>query len=171
MAITTPEKLVTGMLNKQKGFSLIEIMIVVVIIGITITFATLTFGNAGEKIACKKSAEKFVHFITLVQQQAVLSKKPISISLSEKGYQAIHPFQGVKKLTSSPLIKYHNFPKNVRVRLKIFDPNSKPKTIHIMIQASGECSAFDFFLGTKNEAFYRVQNLHGEILIKALTHA
>ncbi len=47
MVLVQTHKLVIGMKN-HKGFTLIEILIVLMIIGITLSFAILSFGDFGE---------------------------------------------------------------------------------------------------------------------------
>ena len=47
----------TGMTVNNKGFTLIEVMVVVVIIGITIGFAMLSFGDFGQSRRLLTAAE------------------------------------------------------------------------------------------------------------------
>lgn len=85
-------RLVIGMRSKllrtcQRGFTLLEIMIVILIVSITLTFALLSFGDFGNKRRIIVAAEQFMQYFKLIQQQAILEAGTLGVKLSPQGYQ------------------------------------------------------------------------------------
>ena len=71
VAVVSTLNTVIGMRNRDQGFTLIEILVVVLIIGITLGFALLAFGDFGRQRQIITAAETFVNYVTLVEQQAL----------------------------------------------------------------------------------------------------
>ena len=69
----------------QKGFTLIEIMVVVVIIAVLMGAVTLSFPPVGDKLL-KENAERFSALISLAQDEAILQSAEIALEVDEKGY-------------------------------------------------------------------------------------
>src|SRR6478752_6140292 len=87
-ALVLIQTLVIGM-NKSKGFTLIEMLIVIVIIGITIGFALLSFGDFGASKGILFAAEQLEHTLTLAQQQALLENTTLGLRIDNNSYQIL----------------------------------------------------------------------------------
>tara|TARA_R110000868_G_scaffold8205_9_gene42888 strand:+ start:71242 stop:71814 length:573 start_codon:yes stop_codon:yes gene_type:complete len=77
----------SSVLNHQKGFTLIEILIVVVIIGIMATVSVLSVVNAGEAQKLRSSVNAFENRVNFAQQQALLRNDLFGLNISQKGYE------------------------------------------------------------------------------------
>ena len=120
-----------------RGFSLIEILVVLFIIGITFGFALLSFGDFGEKRGIIVAAEQFTQYIKLVQQYAILETSTLRIQINQDGYQVLR-FQPPKTWTpiaSTPLFRLQHFPKGLIV-------NGGGRPVIIIVDASGDMTAF-----------------------------
>ena len=164
-------KLVIGMSNNTflKGFSLIEIMVVIVIIGITITFAMLSFSHIGEQELCKKNAQKLTHFLGLVRQQAILSKKPLGVVINNDEYYAVNVQGKIKKLRQSPLLKHHRLPKKIKLVITPPPHLDKINSPNLIVQASGEYSKFIITFLMEDKAYYRIENVKGHVEMMELS--
>jgi general secretion pathway protein H len=146
------QKLVTGMRNSE-GFTLIEILVVLVIIGITIGFAMIAFGDFGESRKVMFSADQFAHTIRLAQQKAILETSTLGIKVEPNGYQILK-YQTNSQWTpisNRGIFKFNYFPKNALISLK-----SDFKPIHggpnIVLNTSGEMTPFTLeFKTVRNE--------------------
>ncbi len=69
----------------QKGFTLIEIMVVVVIIAVLMGAVTLSFPPVGDKLL-KENAERFSALISLAQDESILQSAEIALEIDDKGY-------------------------------------------------------------------------------------
>lgn len=142
------QKLVTGMRNKQ-GFTLIEIMVVIVIVGITVGFALLSFGDFGESKRILFAAEQLTNNLRLAQQQAILETSTLGLRIDNSGYQILQLQNNSewRQISNKGIFKTINFPKNTYITLT----NTKSfslKTPAIIINASGELTPFVLNFGS-----------------------
>jgi len=75
--------------HRQTGFSLIEIMVVVIIIGIVISVATLSMGLFGNDRALKTEADRFVALMEVAQDEAVMQSREFGIEIMTAGYRFV----------------------------------------------------------------------------------
>jgi len=137
---------------KNKGFTLIEILVVVLIIGITLGFAMMAFGDFGEKRRIVISAEQFANYVKLVQQQAILETSTLGISFKNNTYQVLRfqPPSSWSPMQATHIFRQQQFPKGVMINLR--HAKIKPGTPTIIINSSGDMTAFTLDFGTAKEA-------------------
>ncbi|HAU0871584.1 TPA: prepilin-type N-terminal cleavage/methylation domain-containing protein [Legionella pneumophila] len=144
-------KLVTGM-TTHKGFTLIEILIVIVIIGITLGFALIAFGDFGESRRIQFSAEQLANTLSLAQQQAILESSTLGLKIDNTSYQILK-FQdqaGWNPISNKGIFKLYNFPKNVVISLKTNQKHTRGYPA-IIIAPSGDMTPFTIEFGTDKE--------------------
>ena len=151
--------LVTGM-PANKGFTLIEILVVLLIIGITLGFALLAFGDFGGKRRIIIAAEQFTNYVKLVQQQAILETSTLGIQLDNKGYQVVR-FESSRDWSPMPskgIFRQQHFPDSLILTIKSLA--SKQGQPAIIINATGDTTPFTLDFGTKKQE--SLITLHGE---------
>ena len=139
------------------GFTLVEILVVLLIIGITLGFALLSFGDFGEKRRIIVAAEQLTNYVKLVQHQAILDSNTFRINVTKDGYEALRfqPPATWSSITPKHMFHPQTFPPGLIVQ--IIKANKKSDSSAIIIHASGEISAFHFVFGsTKNDAIAAV---------------
>lgn len=139
-------KLVIGMqVKKQAGFTLIEILVVLVIISIVMTFAMLSFGDFGTRRAIVAEGQRFIHEINLAKQEAILESTPLVIRINQHGYEVMrfkepNQWQPIK----SPVFQ-HAFRKTLRVQLNAH------KHKQLIVNSDGLITPFELKMGTESE--------------------
>lgn len=73
--------------KSQQGFTLIEILVVVVIIGVMLTAVVSLRGSGQEHRYLQGEAERIRHLITVAQQKAIQTGLPARLLFSDNGYE------------------------------------------------------------------------------------
>ncbi len=141
-------KLVIGMKNKA-GFTLIEILVVLLIIGITVGFALIAFGDFGSKRRIVVATEQFVNYVKFTQQIAILKTSTLGIQFHNNQYdilqlESANHWQSMPKKT---VFHSQHFPDNATLHLE----TSEKAGPQIIINASGDMSPFKLNIGSTNQ--------------------
>lgn len=168
-------KLVIGMQNNTRslknnsnGFTLIEILVVIVIVGITLSFALLAFGDFGSQRRIRVAAEQFINYVNFVQQQAILETATLGIMFNQNTYQVVK-FQPPKTWQAMPkksVFHLQHFPSDAIIRLDSHSTiNNTPS---IIINASGDMSPFKLNVGSsKNNTIAVIRGeSNGELVMQ-----
>lgn len=167
VAVVKMPKLVIGMRAKS-GFTLIEILVVLIIIGTVVTFAMLSFGDFGKSRKAKSAAEQMVQYITLMQQKAILENRLLGITVQANSYHAMKYIasQGWQTINNGGVYRKQPLPGGLQ-----FYSNKKSTndTVDIIIQTSGDVTPFNLYIGDKSQnKIVRVTgNENGEIHVHA----
>lgn len=73
----------------QRGFTLIEILVVVVIIGIISAMVLLSFGIAGDDRDLQQQARRLVSLVELTRDEATLQGRDFGLELMRGGYRFV----------------------------------------------------------------------------------
>jgi general secretion pathway protein H len=150
----------------NRGFTLIEILIVIVIIGITVGFALITFGDFGESRRVLFSAEQLVNTLKLAQQQAVLETSTLGLRIDKNSYQILR-FQNAshwEPVSNKGIFKVTYFPQNTVISLKT-NNKSLQGSPSIIINSSGDMTPFTLSFGTNKEMMTTLTGTHNGNLI------
>lgn len=79
----------TGFVEKRNGFTLIEVMVVMVIIGIIISFAFLSIGIVGDDRAIKDQAVRMTALIEMASDEAQMQGREYGLELLRTGYRFV----------------------------------------------------------------------------------
>ncbi len=150
---------------KKTGFTLIEILVVLLIIGISLGFALLSFGDFGEKRRVIAFAEQFTSYLKLAQHQAIVEANTLGIRFTNPGYQLIR-FTAANEWKPMVGLKFFNQQQPPRFIVMHLDfPNPLPNNPAITINPTGELSLFQISFGTLQQpSMAIVTNKPGGIL-------
>lgn len=74
-------------LYKINGFTLIEILIVIVIISVILSFATLSIGTGGLAPRLEQEAQRLASLLKLASQEAIMQSKEMGVYFESDGYR------------------------------------------------------------------------------------
>ncbi|KTC92953.1 MULTISPECIES: type II secretion system minor pseudopilin GspH [Legionella] len=156
-------------MHAERGFTLIEILVVVAIIGITLGFAMLAFGDFGASRRAVVSAEQFSSYIKLVQQQAIIETSTLGINLANEGYST-YRFEsgGWQMMPAKSIFHWRSFPSKISVTFRQGGSKNKLKNPDIIITPAGDMSEFiaDFGTSTNTQVVSLIGNTDGRIIIE-----
>lgn len=158
------------MITKQ-GFTLIEILIVIVIIGITVGFALIAFGDFGASRRLQFAAEQLANTIKLSQQQAILESSTLGLRVDNTGYQILK-FQNTtwNPISNKGIFKLTYFPSNTTINLITTNAPSIG-TPAILIHSSGDLTPFtiEFAINKNPVTTTLTGSQNGELKLTATT--
>lgn len=160
------------MRSRNQAFSLIEILVVLVIIGITIGIAMLAFGDFGQKRRVALAAEQFINFVKVLQQQAIIETATLGILVQKNRYQALRFDPIAEKWLYTPakegLFQQHAFPSRISIELQ---PRSSGSYPQIVINESGELTPFTMDVLFKANRVAQIVGQHNGLITMNLEHA
>lgn len=163
--------------SRHSAFTLIEILIVVVIVGITITFALLAFGDFGQSRRVKAQAERIAMLIPLAEQQAILQPSVYGIRFQPHSYQfyryltaSNHQRGHWEKISNDKLFKPYQLSQRISLSLKAtLTATPQPQ---IVITNTGDITPFELAISsTGHKPLYRISvKSNGNVNLTKVSH-
>jgi len=76
--------------RKNRGFTLIELMVVIVIAGMLVTFASLSVSNSADK-QLETEAKRFVSLVKFATDESIMNTREIYLKIEEQQYSFVEP--------------------------------------------------------------------------------
>ena len=147
--------------EKQRGFTLIEIIVVIVIISVALTMATISIGDPQIK-RMKQNSERVVSLIELAKEQAIFNSQEYALSiwesgyafytLDEKGWTPVSNDRIFRVRELSDGLEFNLYLEGARV---ILEGNDKKKP-QIFITSDGEISPFKLEITDLKDWIYEI---------------
>jgi general secretion pathway protein H len=144
----------------HRGFTLIELMAVVFIIGVILTFATISVGQHSDQ-TLEEEAKRLHYLIKLASEESVLRSTSMAMEFSKHGYQFVQiagdqfvPLEGDK------LFRKREFPGDMEIQMELygqtvsFDDEERVPRIYIL--SSGEMTEFKISLRLEDSQPYTI---------------
>ncbi|MBA3581938.1 MAG: type II secretion system minor pseudopilin GspH [Gammaproteobacteria bacterium] len=156
--------------NISRGFTLIEILVVITLIGIVATFISLTMLDRGAH-DLKEQSRRLAALIRTAHEDSVLYGRNMGMSIGKRDYRFFEFEAGQwHAITAKDIYRPRQLPGILYLQLKLDDinvimDNDAPATPQIFFLASGEISPFDLTFRLLDRPEYRVMQVNtiGEI--------
>ncbi len=161
----------------QRGFTLIEILIVLVIISIITTVALLTMGR-NENKQLEAFTKDLGQIVSLAEEQAMLQTSTLGLSLNEHSFyfNSYELLKDKQIATWIPLddriLGKHVIPKEIEVKLDIGGHDEKLAHLpQVIISTSGDITPFTIYVGKKGQKprYALIGEANGSITQKLLS--
>lgn len=156
------------MRKPNKGFTLIEIMVVVVIVAVLISAVTLSFPPVGDKLL-KENADRFSALINLAQDEAILQSNELAVEITPTGYSFYQNENNSWQAFSDKPFSKRQLPAEISTKIFLdgisinLEDRDKDKP-QVVILSSGEMTPFTYTLQFKDQSEIQLKvDANGEI--------
>ena len=162
-------------ITKQHGFTLVEIVVVMVIFAIIVTMATISIGDPQVK-RMQQNSERVATLIQLAKEQAIFNSQDYALSLWESGY-AFYVLRenGWTAVSNDRIFRQRELPDGLAFNLYLDDikvilaPEDKQKP-QVFITSDGEISPFKLDITDQRDWRFQIEfDEIGEFTINAVS--
>ncbi len=138
---------------REKGFTLVEILMVIVIIGIAVTFLVLSIGDGRRDQEAHAEIRRIATVLTLASEEALLQGREIGVLFDTEGYR-FYTFVFTEEggywqpYTEDRLLRERTFPEGFYLSLEVegqflsLDPDPKFIVPQVKLWSSGCLTPF-----------------------------
>lgn len=144
--------------DKIKGFTLIEILVVLVIISVILTFTTLSIGDGGLTRKLEQEAQRLASLLTLASQEAIMQEKELGISFEVEGYHFHEWYEQKWHVLTAPdnIFRPRRFSVGIQAEIRL---EGEPIVINeiqsnlpqLLLLSSGEFTPFEIILTAESD--------------------
>jgi general secretion pathway protein H len=143
--------------RRASGFTLLEVLVVMVIIGIITTMAAISVNVLGGDHQMQTEAERLQAILTQAREDAALQSRDLGLRVDETSFEFLE-YDGRterwRPVLGDPLLRERTLPDGLRMSLRVEDRNVKldprqpetelkPIEPQVVLQASGDVVPFD----------------------------
>lgn len=151
---------------KVKGFTLVELLVVIVLIGLMTSFVMLSTGSAGLEREMAEEAKRLHGLVKLAQEESIIQAKEIAMEMDKNEYSFLQ--QGDKKWVplNEKVFRQRNLKNELELKLDMeaqpgIFKSDKTDVLRIYFLSSGELTPFTISIKLK-EHDYPYYRLTGE---------
>lgn len=159
------------MRRRPAGFTLLEMLVVVIIVGIVITFAVLAIGGDRRAEELERESRQFAELLRLGSEQAVLRGEEWAVQLGPEEYRfLVYTDSGWAVLADDDLFRTRTLAEDTRLEVELegrelaLETTEEPRPT-LVLYSSGETSPFSaVFAADATEQRYAVRaDARGEV--------
>lgn len=170
----------------ERGFTLLELLAVIVIIGIILSFAILSMNTGGRAQALEQEARRLAALVEMAAQESVLQSQELGMLVTAHGY-AFLAFQENTwhRIESDQELRARELPADIQIELIIDElptdlvvPDQEDdkgdkkgkEAPQILLLSSGEMTPFEIRLRSEQESghYQLIGRVNGKLELKAL---
>ncbi len=158
-------------MKKHHGFTLIEVLVVLILIGIIASFVTLSIETRHPTKQLYQETQRLAALLTLAQQEAIMATKEVGLHIDEQGYQFYELVGETWQLIKQDdVFRPYHFTLPIKIDLQVEGSTVSftSQIPQIMLFSSGEIIPFHLILNTEppqNIMYKLVGELSGQFNI------
>lgn len=159
--------------QRMGGFTLLELMVVMVIIGIVMSFVTLSIGGDNRAKELGREARRLAALMDLASDEAILRSSQLAVRFGDSDYEFYSLQNNTwQPVTDDPQFRLRTLPKGVNLDLELedspplgLDADPDQDQPQVFILSSGEMTPFILTLSAREtkQVFQVKGGLTGEV--------
>ncbi len=152
--------------SQQQGFTILELLVVLLIVGVIVSMVTLSIGTSRDKVL-REEMQRLTTLLELAQQESVLNMREMALQIDDEGYQFL-VYEGENLVPAEgDVFRPRALPAGIAISAEVEgleadeDLFGEPKPSQIWIYSSGELTPFSLTLELEDGPSYQLQ---GEIM-------
>ena len=148
------------MFRRTQGFTLLELLIVLVILGITVSFTVLSFGLKNPQDELKEHGQRIAALMQLASEESILLGAELAMQFNNDSYLFLNLKEDAwLEIANDPIFRQREFPEHIQIDVSVegiagSDSNIKQR---VYFYSSGEASPFILTLSSRDsDAHYKV---------------
>jgi general secretion pathway protein H len=107
-------------MNHHRGFTLLEIMLVMLLLGLMASYVVVNFVSESRTSALQKETDRLQQLVQVVSETAILKQVDFGLVLNDKGYQfLLHDGQQWLEVGEPKFMRFHPWPEAVTAELEL----------------------------------------------------
>ncbi len=157
--------------RNQVGFTLLEILVVLILLGIILSVAVLSVGGSKER-EIEQEVQRMVQLIHLAKEEAILNQQELAVKFSPNAYEFLRlEDENWIPYTDNRLFYQREFGEEYELRLLqdgISVSLQEEDAGRILLLSSGEMTPFELYFGLFNSEsrYHLIGNALGEITVE-----
>jgi general secretion pathway protein H len=137
--------------RRTAGFTLLEMMVVMVLIGIIFSFATLSMRGDDVAVLMKQEAQRMETLVNLASDEAVIRGEELAVRFRDDGYEFLLLGDAGWQTAQDGLLKDYSMPADIELRLDVSgdlpvfsgkEKDEEESSPQVFILSSGEITPF-----------------------------
>ncbi len=162
------------------GFTLLELLVVVVLLGIITGFVVLSIGSSGQERKLEEQARRLHALMRLVREEAIIQAREMAMQLDDKGYHFLQYRKKKWQIVKTTVFRPRQIEAGLQLQIQTHQPvqfealekkNRKQQYPRIYFFSSGEQTPFVMTLRTTTQRYpyYRISGeFDGRLQLKKI---
>ncbi|QKT03021.1 type II secretion system minor pseudopilin GspH [Ectothiorhodospiraceae bacterium 2226] len=131
-----------------RGFTLLELLVVLVVIGVLVSMAALSVRGVGAERHLAEEGRRFEALLGLAAQEAVLNTLELGIAVEAAGYRFMVLEEGDWREVNDPPLARRALPDGMEAELRLDGQPARPveDAPQVVLYSSGEATPFELHL-------------------------
>lgn len=155
---------------QSRGFTLLELLVSLVLIGIILSMAVFTLGDGGQSRRIHEEAKRFHMLLQMAQEEAILNNREIVLQIDQHGYRFSMLVKNKLVSLTDEVFRAREFANYIQPELE-FDEQAivlqqdddEQQDIRIYILSSGELTPFTIRFPADDKSYQIKANIQGEL--------
>jgi general secretion pathway protein H len=160
--------------NRLFAFTLLELLVVLVIMGVVFTFSVLAINRGVNEKAALRAGQEFSAVLKSLSERAIIHSIPLAIKFQENQYSVYHlseSSQGLKWVKNLKMIRRFSEVVQVHLSASLSVPRLNHFSPEIVFFPNGELSPFTIRFQAKDQADYCVTGKLSGDVVQRICHS